>query len=302
MAEPVEGMDASPPEAREPDEGEKLVRAASPRRLLVRIALVIGVAAALGAAHYGVRRHRASRLAHDPPMDTLPAGSYRMGADDSAPEERPAHTVQVASFRLDTYEVTVGAYRLCVKARACSEPIVHEGCNWGRADREDHPVNCVDWLQAEAHCRWAGKRLPTEEEWEYAARGTLGRRFPWGDAPPGPALLNVCDRECKHMAERARGQLPPTMFEASDGWASTAPVGSYPAGNGPFGTADLAGNVWEWTSSAACPYAEPGCDSPRKTTRGGGWSNAYTANIESTTRAPIEPTAWSDAIGFRCAR
>jgi formylglycine-generating enzyme required for sulfatase activity len=139
--------------------------------------------------------------------------------------------------------VTVAAYRLCVRASACAPPIKHEGCNWEQRGRDDHPINCVDWAQANAYCAWMGKRLPTEEEWEYAARGREGRRYPWGDEAPGPTRVNVCDKECRRMAERGRGQLPPIMFEASDGWGSTAPVGSYPAGNSPFGVADMAGNI-----------------------------------------------------------
>jgi formylglycine-generating enzyme required for sulfatase activity len=294
MAEPVEGRDARAPEEREPDEAEAIVRAASPRRLVLRIAAAVGLGLAITGGYYALRRSHIDRRAQAPPMVTIPAGTYRMG--------KVVREVRVAPFQIDVHEVTAASFRRCVQASACAAPIKHEGCTWEQRGRDDHPITCVRWDQAKAYCAWMEKRLPTEEEWEYAARGADGRRYPWGDERPGPALVNVCDGECRRAAERGPGPIPPVMFEASDGWGATAPVGSYPAGNSPFGVADMAGNVWEWTSSSACPQGEPGCAGDQKVMRGGGWTNALPTDVESTTRLAVDPTWWSDTLGFRCAR
>ena len=144
-------------------------------------------------------------------MVRIPAGTFRMGSEDGEPDEKPLHDVRVAAFEMDATEVTSGAYGACVVAGAClpapkqiawagvtaaDHQVYDEFCNDERADRRSHPVNCVDWAMADAYCRWAHKRLPTEEEWEYAARGPEGRSFPWGNAPPSPEVVNGCGDEC----------------------------------------------------------------------------------------------------------
>lgn len=261
---------------------------------------------------HAFRGWQKAKAAHKPPVVRISAGMFHMGAEIGPAEETPAHDVTLASFSIDLTEVTVAAYRLCVEAGRCAPSIKFGHCNWGREGREDHPINCVDWLQAKAFCAWAGKRLPLEEEWEYAARGRDGRRFPWGDSPPGAALLNACDKECGLALARAQRVAGPVLFPESDGWATTAPVGSYAAGECAFGARDLAGNVREWTASPFCAYtaaaasvsptAPDRCNEARRVTRGGGWSDAAAGTLESTSRAGEEPTTWADNRGFRCAR
>jgi formylglycine-generating enzyme required for sulfatase activity len=179
-------------------------------------------------------------------MVRITAGSFSMGTDgpdDSQPDEKPVHRVTLPAFQLDRTEVTVGAYAACVAAAACipfttvQDSVYSEGqnkwasqfCNWGKARREQHPINCVPWDEAKKFCVWANKRLPTEEEWEYAARGSEGRTYPWGEAFPGPSFLNACGEEC---SDKFSGWT--RMYSGNDGWWHTAPVGSFPAGTQPL--------------------------------------------------------------------
>jgi formylglycine-generating enzyme required for sulfatase activity len=155
-------------------------------------------------------------------MILIPAGPFVMGADDQGePDERPAHTVTLKAFYIDRFEVTYGDYMACVKARACKAPRHIEA----RFEEPDRPVVGVDWWNAQAYCQWRGKRLLTEAEWEKAARGPEGRTYPWGDDPPSP------ERGC---------------FD----WQENRPCkpGSRPAGDSPYGVADMAGGVWEWVA------------------------------------------------------
>src|SRR5262249_22284856 len=141
------------------------------------------------------------------------------------------------------------------------------GCNYGVPGRGDHPINCVDWLQADAFCKAYGKRLPTEEEWEWAARGgARGTTYPWGDEPPGK---QVCwDGEGSELGKGSR-QL-------------TCAVGSHRAGDSPLGIHDLAGNVWEWTSSIHTAEA--------RVYRGGGWSAGDAPGVRASDRSRGEPS------------
>ncbi|MCC6526145.1 MAG: SUMF1/EgtB/PvdO family nonheme iron enzyme, partial [Polyangiaceae bacterium] len=178
-------------------------------------------------------------------MAAIPAGSFTMGADNGSGDEKPRR-VEVAAFEIDVTEVTTGAYTTCVTLGGCAAPaptVWWQGitpaeelmysalCNYAHPDRADHPINCVNWENARSYCAWKQKRLPTEQEWEYAARGADGRHYPWGNDAPGPKLLNACGPECRALTKSNKAP----MYDGDDGFGATAPVGSFPAGNSPFG-------------------------------------------------------------------
>jgi formylglycine-generating enzyme required for sulfatase activity len=249
-----------------------------------------------------------------PEMVRIPAGTFPMGSEDGEPDEKPLHDVRVATFEMDTTEVTGVAYAACVLAGACAAApkqiawsgatdadhrVYDEFCNDDRADRRSHPVNCVDWTMADTYCRWARKRLPTEEEWEYAARGPEGRTFPWGAAPPSPDVVNGCGDECASEM-RTRGRQLKALYAGSDHWPFTSPVARYPAN--PFGLYDMAGNVWEWTASRYCPYGTSSCEDPRRVARGGSWQVVDWTMLRGADRSPYDPSTRNTSIGFRCAR
>ena len=249
-------------------------------------------------------------------MVRIPAGTFNMGSNDGDAEEKPVHAVRVGAFEMDVTEVTVAQYAACVATGRCDAApttvdwsgitddqrrIFSEACNGNRSDRQSHPVNCVNWNHADSYCRWAGKRLPTEEEWEYGARGTDGRKYPWGDSDPGPRLLNACGSECVAWGS-ARGQSWKSMYESDDGWATTAPVGTYPRGDSPFRLHDMAGNVWEWTSSRYSADYSKSRDNAALVLRGGGWSSVGPSLVRTAYRYRGAPSFRADVLGFRCAR
>lgn len=212
-------------------------------------------------------------------MVHVPAGSFMMGSKVQS-DERPPHLVAVDAFEIDATEVTVDAYQCCVEAGKCTRPIPWKTCNFGQPGRENHPINCVAWAHADTFCRWAGKRLPTEEEWEYAATGTDGRTYPWGEAAPDKQL-------CWGRSITEDG---------------TCAVGSHPTGESPFGLHDMAGNVWEWTASGfSKSYARKRTGALR-VIRGGSWSDVEPSDFRAATRGRWKPTGRVDVIGFRCAR
>ena len=210
-------------------------------------------------------------------MAWIEGGTFQMGSDDGESDEKPVHAVAVRGFCMDETEVTVEAYARCVSAGSCTKPNTGWNCNWDRSAKGKHPINCVNWHQAEAYCKWAGKRLPTEEEWEYAARGTDGRKYPWGNEEP-------------------RSQLCWRRF------VGTCAVGSYASGDSPFGLHDMAGNVWEWTSSG---YSEDHSKSRADTYRvhrGGSWIIFGASAVRAANRGRSGPTHRDSDFGFRCAR
>lgn len=203
-----------------------------------------------------------------------------MGASNGRDFDKPVHRVSVESFWMDRTEVTVAAYRQCVDAGGCSVSGVSEQkeCNWPRSDRGSYPINCVDWSQASAFCQWAGKRLPTEPEWEYAARGgDEGRVFPWGSSPDER-------RACVNAAD-------------------TCPVGSFPSGASKDGLQDMAGNVWEWTATRECKYLPSGCEasSSEQHIRRGGSFYSDLREVHSASRFTAHQNARDYDLGFRCA-
>ncbi len=206
-------------------------------------------------------------------------GTFSLGSSDGPDNERPVTRTTVASFQLDDVETTVSAYRACVQAGRCTEPGSGAACNWGVEGRDQHPINCVDWSQAAAYCAWVKRRLPTEQEWEYAARGADGRKYPWGkDAP---------DTRACHGGNSEGG---------------TCAVGSFRAGASAFGVLDMVGNVWEWTASAACPHGDLACDSPNKVLRGGSFLDKDRQFLRATSRLSRPPTTRVNNFGMRCAK
>jgi formylglycine-generating enzyme required for sulfatase activity len=234
----------------------------------------------------------------------VPEGEFNMGAaasdPDASPNEQPAHTILLDAFWLDQTEVTNQMYRLCFNAGACNFPA--RAANFDNPDLIDHPVVWVSWLDAEDYCQWAGRRLPTEAEWEKAARGADGRTFPWGSGPIAGYRLNFAD-----------AFLDEQWADASvvDGFQYSSPVGNYPAGASPYGTLDQAGNVWEWVSDwyVSRYYLNSASDNPTgpasstnnsHSVRGGSFfSNAR--NVRTVYRFGYSTDRSAQDLGFRCA-
>lgn len=217
----------------------------------------------------------------------IPAGTLEMGcdaADDGCPgDAQPAHTVTISAFTIDATEVTESAYAECVAAAACTAPD-----DFDPAARPDAPVRGVAWADASDYCAFRGARLPTEAEWERAARGDDGRRYPWGDDPPGcdQALLAGCG-------------------------APDAPVDAGTlAGQSPFGADDLVGNVAEWVADwyqsdyySTAPATNPSGPSSggERVRRGGSYLDAA-SDVSAWTRGHADPLHRDPDVGFRCAR
>jgi len=239
----------------------------------------------------------ASACGPPPGMVEVPGGAFEMGSNENA-DEMPIRQVEVDRFWMDETEVTVEAYAECVDAGVCSEPSTTTYCNWMVAGREDHPVNCVTWQEAADYCGFAGegtKRLPTEAEWEKAARGTDAREYPWGDSP-APS--------CTHVVMTAG------FVDSGCGMISTWPVGSKPLGDSPYAAHDMAGNVWEWVADwYASSYDAAETDNPTgpamgtvRVLRGSSWYNSNADYFRAAYRNDFNPSDVSYALGFRCAR
>jgi len=222
-------------------------------------------------------------------MLRLPGGHFTMGSSSPrAPaNERPARIVAVGPFWMDRTEVTVGAFRSCVDARVCVRPTRSSAACTYDANDDDLPVSCVHWDQADAYCRFADKRLPTETEWEYAARGTLRVPFPWGGAASCANAVTLA----YDQAARSCGLRP-------------GRVGSHPAGASVFGVEDMSGNVEEWTGDWYAESLGPG-PGPRAgaahVLRGGGWLSPP-ALSRTTSRDWGSAMEAGPNVGFRCAK
>jgi formylglycine-generating enzyme required for sulfatase activity len=225
-------------------------------------------------------------------MVYAPAGDFSMGSLGITPAEQPVHTVYLDSYWIDRTEVTNGMYYLCVDAGECRLPHevgsnTHQYYYFDQPLYANYPVIFVTWSEAQTYCDWAGRRLPTEAEWEKAARGTDRRKYPWGNTSPNDNLLN---------------------FNKPLGGDTTS-VGFYPAGASPYGALDIAGNVTEWTADwyDAMYYSRSPASNPTgaatgqyKVVRGGSFYSDE-AYVLSAFRHWVEPEKWDVLIGFRCA-
>ena len=224
-------------------------------------------------------------------MVYVPAGSFTMGYNGGYGDEGPEHTVTLGAYWIDKTEVPNGAYGLCVQAGDCKAPAKHNSNGidyyFGNPQYADYPVLFVSWKDAQNYCDWAGQRLPTEAEWEKAARGTDGRMYPWGNTAPDPSLADFGNNK----------------------WDVVA-TGNYPGGASPFGALDMAGNVWEWVSDwyGADYYKHSPAENPTgpdsgtlKVLRGGSW-NFDAPGLRTSYRLSKEPTYVSPDAGFRCVQ
>jgi formylglycine-generating enzyme required for sulfatase activity len=256
-------------------------------------------------------------------MIAIPGGRFFMGSND-APNEKPQHQVTLRPFCIDKFEVTTEQYKACSDSGGClragttndvpsmtdAEHAAYDPlCNArDPAARGKHPINCVGYDQAAKYCKDVGKRLPTEAEWEFSARGPDGRKYPWGDEEPTSTLLNACDKRCADWGKKA-GVKVTSMFTADDGWAATAPVGSFPKGASRYGLDDVVGNVWEWVADWYDTYPSEEQADPSgppkgelRVIRGGAWNAAMPSWVRPSFRWRDDPATRSHGIGFRCAK
>ncbi|MFO0728180.1 MAG: SUMF1/EgtB/PvdO family nonheme iron enzyme [Myxococcota bacterium] len=235
-----------------------------------------------------------------PEMIEILAGLWTRGRDDGPADEKPKKTLDQGAFWIDTMEADVWAYGECVKAGACTVPAKGELCNFGVAGRDQHPINCITWVQAEAYCKFRQKRLPTEAEWEKAARSAKDRPYVWGDAwPPPPGAGNFAD-----TAARLQHPYWTTIAGFDDGAADTAPVDS-DTDRTEQGVLNMAGNVAEWVADVYDPrgYVE---NAPKKgkmhLLRGASFGQDREPELRVTHRSPYDQGHASAHFGVRCAR
>lgn len=236
------------------------------------------------------------------PVDTsgmvyIPAGEFTMGSNDYD-NEKPPHKVYLDAYSIDKYEVTNAQYKECVSVGKCKKP--HDTTWYDDSNYANHPVVYVDWNMANAYCAWVEKRLPTEAEWEKAARGENSLTFPWGNDWD----INKCN------SGEYQGSLTIIKMANMDMRRGTLPVGSFPESVSPYGVMDMAGNVWEWVSDwydvdyyQNSPEKNPKGPSKGeyKGLRGGSWGSAALFYLRATYRNGHGPNYSDDFVGFRCA-
>jgi formylglycine-generating enzyme required for sulfatase activity len=256
----------------------------------------------------------------DSMMVTVPAGDFSMGSNRNRTDERPQHRVYVDAFEIDRFEVTNAQYRRFVEATGVSPPPYWQN-SFYPPGTEDCPVVGVSWLEADAYCRWAGKRLPTEAEWEKACRGADGRVYPWGNTWD-PRRLNV---DLTRHAAAGKGD---EVFPWQDAWnllkagrgsgirPGLQPVGSYPEGASPFAMLDASGNVSEWVADwynwsgyQGLPNRNPLVTSPpwNHSVRGSAWydpagAQGWARNMSRCSARNSSHETRDPRTGFRCAR
>lgn len=224
------------------------------------------------------------------PMRLVQAGEFKMGSNGNEPDEEPSHTVYLDSFYMDKYEVTNVSYSACVSAGTCVLPkqtnSFRNANYFGNAQFDNYPVIYVDWFMAKTYCEWRQARLPTEAEWEKAARGPNSTTYPWGEGID-------CTRENYGGCGR-----------------DTNVVGSYESGKSFYGLYDMAGNVWEWVADwySADYYKNSPAANPlgpsagtQRVMRGGSWADLGSSS-RSANRHSNDPLSYGNSVGFRCVR
>ena len=227
----------------------------------------------------------------------VPAGNFLMGSTDAdtlaSPDEKPQHTVYLEAFWIDQTDVTNAMYAKCVSAAACNQPTnltsYTRSSYYGNSQFDNYPVIYVNWNMADTYCKWAGRQLPNEAQWEKAARGPNGNIYPWGNDAPSTILLNY-----------------------NQNVGDTSDVGKYPNGASPYGALDMAGNVWQWVAdwyqsgyyamlgnNASNPQGPASGDG--RVLRGSAWSD-FNIVVRSAYRGWSDPTNTNGYIGFRCSR
>ena len=257
----------------------------------VVVIVIVAVVAVAGCTSFafkqGGKGTAPSELQDRDVMVAIGGGAFEMGMKIGEPDEVPAHKVSLSGFLLDKTEVTLGDYGRCVDARVCKAVGPVGDDVWETTAQ--HPVVGATWYDAKKYCEWVGKRLPTEAEWEYAARKGRKGIYPW-EGPWNAKNAN------------SRGE--------ADGFARTSPVGAFAAGASIDGVVDLAGNAAEWVADWYDPSSYlksterdpqgPEAPSGSKTIRGGSWSDPDHV-LRSVTRLGIDPNVSNNAFGFRCA-